>query len=81
MTSAVAWAYTRVMAAMKIAYSITKRGEKSYWNRIGVAFVNRDGSLTVKLEALPINGEIQIRDQKERDGESSRGDSDEQPWG
>ena len=47
---------------MKIVYVITKRKDKSFWNRIGVAFVNQDGSLNVKLEALPANGECQIRD-------------------
>jgi hypothetical protein len=47
---------------MKIVYVITKRKEKSYWNRIGVAFVNQDGSLNVKLEAFPASGECQIRD-------------------
>lgn len=71
------------MAAPKIVYSVTKRGEKSYWTRIGVAFVNRDGSLNVKLEALPVNGELQIRDQKERDSEYGGGgqNDDGQPWG
>jgi hypothetical protein len=47
---------------MKVVYVITKRGERSFWNRIGVAFVNRDGSLNVKLEAMPVAGECQIRD-------------------
>lgn len=47
---------------MKIVYSISERGGKNYWNRIGVAFLNSDGSLNVKLEALPVNGELHIRD-------------------
>jgi hypothetical protein len=47
---------------MKIVYVITKRNERSFWNRIGVAFVNSDGSVNVKLEALPVSGELQIRD-------------------
>lgn len=47
---------------MKIAYAIVERNGKSYWNRIGVAFVNADGSINVKLDALPISGELQIRD-------------------
>lgn len=71
------------MAAPKIVYSVTKRGEKSFWTRIGVAFVNRDGSLNVKLECLPVNGELQIRDQKERDNDSrgsSSNDEDNVPW-
>lgn len=47
---------------MKICYCVTKRNGRTFWNRIGVAFLNNDGSLNVKLEAIPVNGEIQIRD-------------------
>jgi len=47
---------------MKIAYVITTRNGKKFWNRVGAAFVNNDGSLNVKLESLPVSGEIQIRD-------------------
>ena len=28
-------------------------GERSYWTRQGVAFVNKDGSLNVKLDLFP----------------------------
>jgi hypothetical protein len=54
------------MADIKDVFTIVKNGEKDYWNRIGNAFVNRDGSLTVKLNALPINGQLNIRDPKPR---------------
>jgi len=37
---------------MKIAYVVTQRGTQKYWTRIGVAFVNKDGSINVKLEAV-----------------------------
>jgi hypothetical protein len=47
---------------MKIAYVVTQRGTNKYWTRVGVAFVNRDGSMNVKLEAVPVNGEIHVRD-------------------
>ncbi len=56
---------------MKVVYAITERGEKSFWTRIGVAYTNRDGSINVKLDALPISGTLQIRDEEsrgERDG-------------
>ena len=52
---------------MKIAYVVTQRGTQKYWTRVGVAFVNRDGSINVKLEAMPVNGELQIRDYSARD--------------
>jgi hypothetical protein len=47
---------------MKIVYVISERSGKSYWNRVGVAFVNNDGSINVKLDAVPVTGELQIRD-------------------
>lgn len=47
---------------MKIVYVISDRNNRKYWNRIGVAFVNTDGSVNVKLEAIPVTGEMQIRD-------------------
>lgn len=52
---------------MKIAYVITQRKDRNFWNRVGVAFVNNDGSINVKLEAVPVSGEIQIRDYQPRD--------------
>ena len=58
---------------MKIAYVITQRKDKSFWNRVGVAFVNNDGSINVKLEAVPVSGEIQIRDYQPRDELASTG--------
>jgi hypothetical protein len=47
---------------MKIVYVIIDRNNRKYWNRIGVAFINSDGSMNVKLEAIPVSGEMQIRD-------------------
>ncbi len=52
---------------MKIVYVISERNGRSFWNRCGIAFVNADGSLNVKLESLPVNGEVQIRDYVPRD--------------
>ncbi len=47
---------------MKVVYVISSRGERRYWNRVGVAFVNSDGSINCKLDSLPVSGELQIRD-------------------
>jgi len=52
---------------MKIVYVISERNSKSYWNRVGVAFVNNDGSINVKLDAVPVTGELQIRDYNPRE--------------
>lgn len=53
----------------KVAYVITQRNGKNHWTRIGVGFVNRDGSVNIKLEAIPVSGELQIRDQVPRDAQ------------
>jgi hypothetical protein len=52
----------------KTVYAITERpdGARSIWTRIGVAFTNRDGSITLRLDALPVNGVLQVRDADER---------------
>lgn len=58
---------------IKDVYSITERGEQgsSAWSKIGVAFVNKDDSLNVVLDAIPMNGKIHIRDRKKKN-ESNR---------
>ena len=59
---------------MKDVYAIyetkTETRERSRWVRVGVAFENRDGSLNVLLDALPLTGRLQIRDRA--DGEARR---------
>jgi hypothetical protein len=57
---------------MKVVYAITERAPgKSYWTRIGVGFVNQDGSINLRLECLPFgpNTSMQIRDYDARDAE------------
>jgi hypothetical protein len=45
-------------------FAITERGDKSYWTKIGVAFVNRDKSITAQLDAFPVSGKLQIRSEE-----------------
>ena len=58
----------------KAVYTIVERpgAEKKYWVRIGSAFVNRDQSLNVRLDAMPVNGTIHIRDVDEEDLERAK---------
>jgi hypothetical protein len=44
--------------------------------RVGVAFENKDGSLNVLLDALPLTGRLQIRD---RNGDAARRPEQEAP--
>jgi hypothetical protein len=41
------------------------KDQKTYFNRAGVAFENRDGSINVKLDMFP-GVTLQIRDQPEQ---------------
>ncbi|MFN7952024.1 MAG: hypothetical protein U0610_09880 [bacterium] len=54
---------------MKYVWNIVEREgmERPFWNRIGVAFENSDGSLNVRLDCLPLNGKLHIRDRKEQE--------------
>jgi len=38
---------------------------KAFWKHVGRAFWNRDGSINVLLDALPLTGKLQIRKPKE----------------
>jgi hypothetical protein len=56
-----------------IAYNvIDKPGMKNrVWMRVGMAWLNRDGSISVVLDALPVGGRIQLReDDRERRAEA-----------
>ncbi len=58
------------MSTMKDVYMIRQGEKTNFWTKIGVAFVNKDGSLNVKLNAIPVDGQLHIRDQKtEKQGE------------
>ena len=54
---------TRRLAVYAIPES--KDGEKRYWPRLGIAFANRDGSINLILEALPLGtNRLQVREEK-----------------
>ncbi len=44
----------------------TESGQsQSWWTRVGRAFRNRDGSINVHLDALPMQGKLQLREPSE----------------
>jgi hypothetical protein len=60
---------------MKTVFTVVERGQgKSIWVRIGVGFVNKDGSWNLHLDAVPTNGKIQVREWEPYDRDR-RGDS------
>lgn len=46
--------------------------DKPLWVRVGTGWVNRDGSINVRLDALPVNGQLHIRDHEEREPASGK---------
>ena len=48
---------------VKVLYLLTKRGERTYWNRVGAGFVNRDGSINLRIDFLP-DVSFQLREPK-----------------
>ncbi len=52
---------------MKDVYTIIENEnlERGIWLRIGAAFENRDDSLSVILDCLPLNGRLHIRERRD----------------
>ncbi len=46
-------------------YAIIERKDRSHWLKIGAAFANRDGSINLYLDAVPVGTHrIQVREQR-----------------
>ena len=47
----------------KILYTVVERDNgKSYWTKIGTGVLNRDGSMALKLDCIPLSGTVHARD-------------------
>lgn len=60
-----------------IAYQVTENKSsdaqsKGFWNRIGAAWKNRDDSITIQLDCLPIDGRIVLQIPKEKKEDASQ---------
>lgn len=51
---------TRPRQPSFIAYHV-RDGKTAFWDRVGVAWANRDGGFTVQLHAVPLSGRIVLR--------------------
>ena len=59
---------TRLLVFTVNPYTVKGSNEvKNRWTRIGAAFENNDGSINIKLDALPVNGEIHVREEDDED--------------
>ncbi len=65
---------------LKIYTIVEKPGSaKGIWLEIGVASGNRDGSISGKLDALPVSGTIHLREYEPRRNEKARQNGDRTP--
>lgn len=39
--------------------------KKTIWNKVGTAHVNRDGSVNLFLDSIPLNGKCQVREDRD----------------
>lgn len=53
-------------ARLKVLSPVKGADGRTYWHRLGSAFVNNDGSINLYLDALPVNGKLQVRAEEER---------------
>lgn len=45
-----------------LAWHVTNRNDKSFWNKVGAAWQHKDGrGYTLQLDTSPINGRIVLR--------------------
>jgi len=63
---------SKKVTTLRQVFTIVERNGKNFWVRIGTAFINKDGSETVYLDALPVNGRMQIRIVEPRNGAETR---------
>lgn len=51
----------------KVISAVEKKGGGKFWMRLGSAFVNKDDSINVYLDAVPKNLEFQLRELSEEE--------------
>jgi hypothetical protein len=57
-----------------LAWHVSQKGEKSYWNKVGAVWAHRDGKgFTIQLETCPINGPIVLRTPLDDDRQPDNG--------
>jgi len=61
---------------IKEGTKVREDGSKTtFWTKVGVAFVNSDGSFNVRLDAVPVDGRLHMRLPKESNGNGDGGET------
>lgn len=55
-------------------FAIVERGsnQRSLWIKVGVAFVNQDRSVTLRLHCVPLTGTLQVRERRSSERRSQQ---------
>lgn len=53
---------TQTVRRKEVYHIVEREGHDPIWTRVGIAFVNRDDSLNLLLDMIPINGRLHVRD-------------------
>lgn len=54
---------------MRDVFQIVERSDGVVlWSKVGVGFVNGDESITLYLDSVPLNGKLQVRKRKAKNG-------------
>lgn len=67
---------------MRKVYTIIEAkedGKKDFWQQIGIAYTNKDGSENVYLNALPLDGKLHIREVSDDRGQRDQSRSQPKP--
>ena len=62
---------------VKEVYAVIQKNgskKKPFWQKVGVAFDNSDGSLNVLLNCIPLDGRLHIREAKKKDKNENQSD-------
>jgi len=54
---------------------VSKSDGRDLFLRVGNAFPNRDGSMTILLDAVPIGGKLHVRDYLPREQQAARNEN------
>jgi len=51
---------------MRYVYHIEKKGERTFWTKVGVAFDKEDGTTDLMLDSCPVDGKLTISRKKDK---------------
>lgn len=59
---------------LKAVYTIVERKEaRNIWIRVGIGFVNGDGSINIRLDAVPVDGRLHVRNFQKKESSQEQG--------